>query len=85
MLEENFICNMARYTIENNATVRDTATVFKISKSTVHTCLTKRLPNISLNLWHSVQNVITNNKNERHIRGGRATKLKYKAISLQNN
>lgn len=80
MLDETFICDIAEYTIDNNATVRSTAAVFNIGKSTVHRYLTEELPYISPNLWNDVQGVIKLNKDERHIRGGQATKYKYQKL-----
>ncbi len=67
----------AVYIIENNATVRDTAKKFDISKSTVHKDVTQRLKKINPDLYEDVRTVLNKNKAERHIRGGMATKLKY--------
>lgn len=78
MLDETQVCDIAKYTVENNSMVRKTAAVFGISKSTVHYGLTNRLPHISPTLWHDVESVLTVNKQECHIRGGLATKYKYK-------
>ena len=69
---------VAKYIIANKSTVRDTAKVFGCSKSTIHKDLTERLPKINQNLAHSVKELLNFNKAERHIRGGRATKMKYK-------
>ena len=66
------------YMIENNATVRSAATVFGVSKSTVHKDLTERLRRINPNLFEQVRVVLEQNKAERHIRGGLATRRKYK-------
>ena len=63
--------------IEKKATVRSTAKVFGISKSTVHKDLTERLPELSPELFKSVKKILEQNKMERHIRGGLATKHKY--------
>ena len=62
---------------ENELTVREVASRFKVSKSTVHIDLTKRLPEIMNQLAKSVDEVLQKNKAERHIRGGEATKRKY--------
>jgi putative DeoR family transcriptional regulator (stage III sporulation protein D) len=70
---------VAKYIISNKSTVRDTAKVFGCSKSTIHKDLTERLPKINPNLAHMVKELLDFNKAERHIRGGRATKLKYSA------
>lgn len=67
----------ADYIIENNATVRDTARKFDISKSTVHKDVTERLKHIDKDLYEEVREVLNQNKAERHIRGGLATKKKY--------
>lgn len=69
---------LAEYIIETGATVRATAKVFKISKSTVHKDVTEKLKNISPSLYEEVRQVLEKNKEERHIRGGEATRRKYK-------
>ena len=71
-------CAMAVYMIENGTTVRATAAHFGISKSTVHKDLTQRLPQYHPQLFLQVQMVLQLNKKERHIRGGMATRQKYK-------
>ena len=68
---------IANYIIENNATVRQTAKAFGISKSTVHKDVTERLMQINRNLATQARMVLDTNKSERHIRGGLATKQKY--------
>ena len=68
---------LALYIIENNATVRATASRFGISKSTVHKDVTQALKNINKSLYLDVKSVLEKNKEERHIRGGNATKQKY--------
>ena len=65
------------YIVENNATVRATATRFGISKSTVHKDVTQVLKNINKSLYLDVKSVLEKNKEERHLRGGEATKRKY--------
>ena len=65
------------YIVENNATVRSTATRFGISKSTVHKDVTQTLKTINKSLYLDVKSVLEKNKEERHIRGGEATKKKY--------
>ena len=72
------IVKEAEYIIEENATVRKTAKVFHFSKSTVHKDVTERLRKIDADLYKKVQKVLKINLNERHIRGGEATRLKYK-------
>ncbi|MCI5623647.1 MULTISPECIES: sporulation transcriptional regulator SpoIIID [Anaerostipes] len=68
---------IADYIVQNNATVRQTAKVFGISKSTVHKDVTERLEQINRSLAGCVREVLDLNKSERHIRGGLATKEKY--------
>ena len=75
-IEERAI-NIAMYIIENNATVRQTAKKFGVSKSTVHKDTTERLEQINPNLAQEARKVLNINKSERHIRGGMATKEKY--------
>ncbi len=69
---------LALYIIENKATVRAAAQKFGISKSTVHKDLSERLPVINRALYQQVKAVLDENKAERHIRGGIATRKKYK-------
>ncbi len=69
--------NIATYIIENNATVRQTAKKFGVSKSTVHKDVTDRLMQVNPNLAREARKVLDVNKSERHIRGGLATKEKY--------
>jgi putative DeoR family transcriptional regulator (stage III sporulation protein D) len=66
------------YIVEHNATVRAAAKEFGISKSTVHKDMTDRLQHIDRGLYGQVQAVLQKNKAERHIRGGDATRQKYK-------
>ena len=68
---------IANYIIENNATVRQTAKAFGISKSTVHKDVTERLVLVNPSLAGEARKVLDLNKSERHIRGGLATKQKY--------
>lgn len=69
---------LALYIVENKATVRAAAQKFGISKSTVHKDLSERLPAINRALYRQVKAVLDENKAERHIRGGIATRKKYK-------
>ena len=71
------VCAVAEYILENNETVRGAAKQFKISKSTVHKDVTERLRSINGILYIQVKEVLENNKQERHIRGGIATREKY--------
>jgi len=63
--------------LDTTATVRQTAAVFGVSKSTIHKDMTERLPVINKELAQQVKYVLERNKAERHIRGGEATKRKY--------
>lgn len=69
---------LGSYMVEHNATVRATARRFGISKSTVHKDITQRLKTQNPVLFAEVSKVLEKNKRERHIRGGNATRLKYK-------
>lgn len=79
-IEERAV-TLANFIIENNATVRKTASVFHISKSTVHKDVSERLVKINSSLAEKVRSVLQENKAERHIRGGLATREKYKKES----
>ena len=69
---------LAEYIIEHRATVRAAAKKFNVSKSTVHKDITERLLYIDGTLQKKVQKILEENKAERHIRGGMATKEKYR-------
>lgn len=75
---EQRACALAVYIIETGATVRAAARHFGISKSTVHKDLSQRLPQCNRNLYEQVRQVLDLNKQQRHIRGGLATRRKYK-------
>ncbi|MBC5581485.1 sporulation transcriptional regulator SpoIIID [Anaerofilum sp. BX8] len=68
---------LGEYILETGQTVRAAAKVFGISKSTVHKDVTSRLRRVNHSLYDEVQKVLTQNKQERHIRGGMATRHKY--------
>ena len=74
---EERVLELAGYIIETGATVRAAAKKFRISKSTVHKDITERLLEINPGRAAQVKTVLDNNKAERHIRGGLATKEKY--------
>ena len=76
-IEERAIA-LAQYIIDSKDTVRGTAKKYGISKSTVHKDVSERLLKINPALAHEVRIILDENKAERHIRGGMATKLKYK-------
>ena len=75
---EKRACELAVYIIETGATVRAAAKEFHISKSTVHKDLQQRLQKHNPELYGKVRKVLDLNKQERHIRGGMATRRKYK-------
>ena len=75
-IEERAV-EIANYIIENNATVRQAAKAFGISKSTVHKDISERITDINPKLAKDVRKVLDVNKSERHIRGGLATREKY--------
>ena len=77
---EERACDLALYIIESKATVRSAAKKFGISKSTVHKDLSERLEQINRPLYLQVKEVLEYNKSERHIRGGMATRMKYKGV-----
>ena len=75
-IEERAV-EIAKYIIDNNATVRQTAKQIGISKSTVHKDVTERLSQVNPTLAREARKVLDVNKSERHIRGGLATREKY--------
>ena len=77
---EDRAIELATYITDTNSTVRVAAKKFGISKSTVHTDVTKRLKSINPTLYNEVRKILEENKAQRHIRGGEATKEKYKHL-----
>ena len=75
---EKRACDLAVYIIENRATIRTAAKAFGISKSTVHKDLSERLRYCNGSLYLQVKQILEVNKAERHIRGGNATRNKYR-------
>ena len=71
---------LGEYLLEYSATVRTAAQVFGISNSTVHKDVTDRLRHVNNALWLQVQELLNKNKQERHLRGGEATRKKYTAV-----
>ena len=69
------------YLVENKATVRGVAAHFGISKSTVHKDITQNLKKVNKTLYYEAKQVLAQNKRERHIRGGEATRQKYSKIA----
>ena len=68
---------LGEYIIESKATVRSAARKFGISKSTVHKDVSQRLKTVNPSLYKEVRQILETNKNQRHIRGGIATRNKY--------
>ena len=77
---EERVLEVAKYIIDSKATIRKTAKVFGVSKSTIHKDMTERLPKINQLIANDAKNILDFNKAERHIRGGKATKMKYKTL-----
>ena len=75
---EERACELALYLIENRTTVRAAAKKFGVSKSTVHKDLSERLPLYNRTLYLQVKEILEENKAQRHIHGGMATRRKYK-------
>ena len=78
------VMDISNYILESQATVRQTATIFGVSKSTVHKDITERLPVINEMVAKQVRDILENNKAERHLRGGEATRKKYKQAKGNN-
>lgn len=78
---EERVLEVAKYIIDSKATIRRTAKMFGVSKSTVHKDITERLPKINPLVAKEAKEILDLNKAERHIRGGRATKMKYKSAN----
>ena len=76
-------CDLAEYLLANNATVRAAAKQFGVSKSTVHKDLTERLEKVDPALYRQVRQLLDRNKAERHIRGGLATRRKYRGETAE--
>ena len=69
---------LGRYLVEHQTTVRHAAEVFGVSKSTVHKDVTQTLRSVNKSLYTEVQSLLAKNKQERHLRGGEATRIKYR-------
>ncbi len=74
----NRVINEAKFILVNKSTVRQTAKAFGVSKSTVHKDLTEKLYKIDKQLFTNVRKLLNENLSQRHLRGGQATKLKFK-------
>lgn len=79
---EKRVLEVCDYMIETGGTVRQAANRFGVSKSTIHKDLSERLPELDKNRYEKVKVVLENNKAERHLRGGEATRQKYAHQSL---
>jgi putative DeoR family transcriptional regulator, stage III sporulation protein D len=77
IVEERAV-ELGEYIVQNKATVRSAAKKFGVSKSTVHKDVSQRLKTIDSQLYRKVKVILDFNKSQRHIRGGNATRLKYK-------
>lgn len=75
---------LGRYIVENNATVRMAAAATGVSKSTVHKEVSRRLREVNYELYLRVREVLDRNKSERHIRGGIATREKYRLLAAHS-
>jgi len=75
------VLDICAYILETRATVRQAAHVFDVSKSTVHKDMTERLPSLNKEMAYEVKKVLDFNKSERHLRGGEATKRKYRELA----
>ena len=76
---------LGEYLAKTRTTVRQAAAVFGVSKSTVHKDVTETLRFVNQPLWQQVQQVLQQNKEERHLRGGEATRIKYSALHGQHS
>ena len=74
---------LGEYIATNNSTIRNTAAVFGISKSTVHIDVSHKLKNLDFDLYVKVKKILENNFKERNIRGGIATRAKYQKLKKQ--
>lgn len=77
--------SVANHIVKTNDTIRKTAKIFNLSKSTVHNDLSKRLKKVDVNMYDKVQKILDLNFSEKHIRGGLSTKMKYKNKILELN
>ena len=74
---EERVLGVAKYIIDSKSTIRKTAMAFGVSKSTIHKDMTERLPKINPIIAKEAKHILDLNKAERHIRGGKATNMKY--------
>ena len=78
------VLDICQHILESKHTVRQAAIVFSVSKSTVHKDMIERLPLINKKMASQVRVILEENKAERHIRGGEATRKKYKNVKASN-
>jgi len=78
------VLDICQHILESKNTVRQAAIVFNVSKSTVHKDMIERLPLINKKMANKVRVILEENKAERHIRGGEATRKKYKNVKESN-
>lgn len=78
---EERVLEVSQFIIDTGSTIRQAAKQFGVSKSTIHKDIIERLPVINPIMMREVSNIITSNKEERHIRGGLSTKKKYSSIN----
>ena len=76
------VLKVAAYIAEHQVTVRAAAALFDVSKSTVHSDMTVRLPKLSVELFEKVKVILAINREERHLRGGESTKQKYRKMRV---
>lgn len=74
------VLDISSYMLESKATVRQAASIFGVSKSTVHKDMTERLPSVNKKLAAKIKDILEFNKAERHLRGGEATRKKYQEM-----
>ena len=85
-MSDKEIIFISKYILQNNLTIRKAGGLFSIPKSTLHYNITKRLKDINYSLYYKLHNYLQTNFNEKHLRGGEATKNKYKKIrTIKNN
>lgn len=78
---EERVLEVANYIIDSKSIIRKAAKMFGVSKSTIHKDITERLPKINPQIAKEAKKILDINKAERHLRGGRATKMKYKSAN----
>ena len=76
------ILKEAKYIIENNATLRETAKKFNLGKSTIHKDMSEKLKEFDKNLYNQIQEIMTNHIRIRHINGGEVTKKRYQSLGM---